>query len=49
MIRKVGVPHKLVSKHLFRGATVGTIIDDLAPEEFAKEYGVGYSLQYQQV
>lgn len=49
MVRTANIPHKLVPKQLFRGATVGIIIDDLAPEEFALQYGVNHSVKYQQV
>lgn len=48
MIRKAGIPCKLVSKQLLRGATVGVVVDDLPHEVFSKEYGID-SADYEQV
>jgi hypothetical protein len=48
MVRKAGIPHKLASKHLFRGATIGIAFDDMPHEAFSETYGVGYG-NYQQV
>ena len=48
MVRKAGIPYKLASKHLFRGATIGVAFDDMPHEAFSETYGIGYG-NYQQV
>ena len=48
MVRKAGIPHKLVSKHMLRGASVGIIVDDLPSEAFSREYGIGFE-SYRQI
>ena len=48
MIRAAGIPYKLVSKQILRGAAVGVVFDDMPREAFSKEYGVSCT-DYEQV
>jgi len=48
LLRKADIPYKLAAKQLFRGATVGIVIDDMPAEAFYNEYGINYG-EYRQV
>lgn len=40
-LRHNDVFYKVVSKHAMRGATVRVVIDDLTPDQFKDDYGIG--------
>jgi hypothetical protein len=46
-LRKEGVPYKLVSKHLLRGASVASVVDDMPADEFFDTYGITYGSYHQ--